>query len=1706
MDLFSLGVVEKMVEYNDPLLRILPGFLEGLPDDRAVWFADRLHEFLVEYDIFSWLPACIPLETAWQEILMATPCTCSGDFVLARIIDIVTKDERVRLSRSQKKRLRKKMRKLRAKGSMRLTSTPKRASPPVLEEDAETEWTMPEVMLQVGSAVPSAIVNAVDDAHRKEMRKDRMAERKKRKAAIWAKKKAEHVEASKPKPKPLPQIKVEEPVQYGPSSNRAHRSSVRARRTRAEREEYQRMAAMERKEKLRKSVPKAERARAVRAQRDKRNSGLELQSGKLVGAAVGAGLFLLHNGISKLVRNLSRTGEDALETIKKTKTELVNVVGKVQKEMCARVGKLFTVIPLAMAIFYIFRKCELPPIVALPLLAALLCKVCGRGLWDKVREIVTGALFNGSSLADTVIPPKDDGIRLQSINLDTFAPSMSKIFSALFVFSVFKGNKPGKFVEVFKRIAILERAQAGWEGFIHWVLSVTEKSVNWLRARFGKADRIQLYHSAEKPVTEWVRKVNAAACADSIGEPISADKIDELVELVRQGYTFKNIYMRTKVAPLVERTLARACKALEPHQGALNARNNFRVEPVVLMMVGEPGTGKTMISQQLCATVLVSSGVLSNVKSADDVVKHIWAKGTSEYWNGYAGQACVVLDDAFQERVVAGNPDNSYMDIIRMVSTFAYPLNFADVESKGKIYFSSKFIYGSTNVQCITSEAGIVIAEPEAVERRLRYSYRLRVRPEYAESNGRLSIQAFNDEMQKAVQEKRKGLDGYPWHIWEVARHDYLRGITTETWMPLKDLVVEMSRELRARNTTHGAVRTQLSDYITGLVAQSSVDPIFDYEGADSIEEEDADAQSDDIVHLAQMVTQEERGLKSQVMSVLKVLGCTALLIVALKALIFLLKTMKKTICGILAFVFGIKKNKKKEDQTELQSVHNPVTIQRVNQSITLQSRADEVNAIYNNTHKLLLIDGSRTFILGQILFLEQGYAVFPTHFLIKMREVLAESSSPSLLKLIFRSSVNTTYRTEFPYDTFMRFPRVDVPQTDVSFINIKGMASARRITQFLNGEKDIRSFNKQRAVLEVLNVTKDGNLQSNNHHMTHIIPKLEVAGYKACGPVEWKRTILHTASTQDGDCGAPLCLNDCPFQGGRVFVGIHVAYDNHKGQGVATPVTSEMWEEAKKSLNADITDLFLDDLSTRVQCGIKETNSIPFSDAGSFLPMLKLEKGVSLCPYTSYYKTRFHGVLGPHELAPAHMRPVFKEGALVNPMENAVKPYSTPVFVYDQPWLEQAVHTALRPFNMRTKDVERRLFSFDEAVLGVPSLRFRSIPRNTAAGFPYVCTVKNGKKEFFGTAEEYDLSGDLCKELRARVQYVVDSARKGVRLSHVFVDFLKDELRTKAKVDAVATRLISSAPLDYTIAWRMYFGAFSAAAMSNNIDTGMAPGVCPYSDWARVASVMKSKGTKVFDGDFKGFDASEQPSILMLLLDVVNRWYDDGAENALVRKVLWMDLMYSRHIGGKGDNQSFIYQWNKSLPSGHPFTTIVNSMYSLTLLVGCYIAITGQPTNFWDHVFSLTYGDDNINNVSDTIAPLFNQVSVALAMQREFSVVYTSGRKDGNLCEYTTLDEVTFLKRRIIFDPVYGWSAPLELDSFYYTIYWCKNKKYEHEYIPAVLELALEELSLHDSKLWDSHSSALLKVMASAEHEPRCVATRDGYRKVVAMRTDAWF
>lgn len=790
--------------------------------------------------------------------------------------------------------------------------------------------------------------------------------------------------------------------------------------------------------------------------------------------------------------------------------------------------------------------------------------------------------------------------------------------------------------------------------------------------------------------------------------------------------------------------------------------------------------------------------------------------------------------------------------------------------------------------------------------------------------------------------------------------------------------------------------------------------------------------------------------------------------------------------------------------QVQTQAAVNTGGIVGVNldQIATKKPLRDERSAVLDSVYSLVLVNSKGDARhQGFMMFVNSSLAVMPKHYRAQFRAMMDLGGIDTSQIIHVVNTRNPSFTFTVPFLKFMQLAGKVDPLNDVEFVSFASLKvrAHRNITGSFIRETDIPRYCGHGVRLDVSSFDS----QNVFTHRIESCSKVSlVNNLESTSPINraWEYT---KAKTFVGDCGSPLTLIDTSCASGRIVLGMHIAARGTTSQGYSSVITQEMIQDAIEHLS-EINDNFVADLELQ---GFKLSPcEDPFPEMGSFMNIGKIDAAYNLPRKTKYYPIGdVYGMFGEYNYLPARLSPFERNGEIITPMLNAVQPYSGPVYHYHHEFIDQAIHVAMSRFTAASSKDTRMILPIETAILGDPMMKLRSIPRNTSPGFPHALTVKNGKKKFFGEDAEYDLTSEEFETVRERVEHILTEAKKGQRLCHVFIDFLKDELRSEEKVEAGKTRLISCAPMEYTIAVRMMFGAFTSSFFRHHTTSGMCPGICAYTDWALLAHHIQKKGPSVFDGDFAGFDTSEQADILERLCDFINKWYDDGPDNARIRKVLFMELTHSRHLGGDGKDQSFIYQWNRSLPSGHPLTTIMNSMYALSVLAICYVKITGDLVGFWEKVSAAVYGDDNLVNVSDEVKEAFNQVTVSQAMDEVLGMKYTSGRKDGKLEPYTTLDKVTFLQRGFRREDGYMYS-PLKLESFLYTPYWGKNRMLERQIVADCMEKSLEELSQHDDESWGKYAPQIIEYLVKECGVMRAIPTKKGYQTLIRSYDDHWY
>lgn len=838
-------------------------------------------------------------------------------------------------------------------------------------------------------------------------------------------------------------------------------------------------------------------------------------------------------------------------------------------------------------------------------------------------------------------------------------------------------------------------------------------------------------------------------------------------------------------------------------------------------------------------------------------------------------------------------------------------------------------------------------------------------------------------------------------------------------------------------------------------------------------------------------------------------------------------------ISGMVAgFKSMFSKDKDKESGMEVQS-NGPQVINPVYRPPLPISQSGAPGGlwenIYNNTFKMLVYVGdSKLHPFGQVTFLGANIAVMPHHFIQNMKQMLDEGIINSKSLVLFNNCGPAHLGIRLTVESVLSYPFAERPEDDLYFINFKrGFRMMPNIIDKIMLARDVQSLGGRRVRLDSASVECNGKLLDNAQRVTFMAPSVSYH----CSPLYaqdgrvFPRYYQYEANTRKGDCGAPLSLCDYRHYQNRCLMGLHVA-GRTDGMAFAVPLTQETCREIYEKFKpreyeeATHTQSFWD---PKIQ--ITSIDRIPFVDSGeigNLRPLYTTSETVSNPVRSSLIKTfigeselfkeeitvmnegREPPVLVPMKMGP-HRGP---DGEIVYPMEQALHPYTEDVYVPKDGVLRVGLHVGLKDFSNATSNFEGRVLTKEEAVLGVPEMGLKSITRGTSVGFP-LCKVANNKTYYFGEDEKkLDVSTPEAITLFEEIDGLIKLLKSGKRPQFVCRDFLKDEVRKLGK----GARLIAGTDLRYYILCRMFFGAIVGAACRTNLKSGMCLGMNPYADWADLYHKLMGPdktGKNVWDGDFGGFDSSQMPQMLWECLYYINGWYKlRGAtdEENMIREILFLDLVSSRHVVSYQGVAGTVVEWAKSLPSGHFLTAFINSMLNKGLIAAGYVTLTGR-LDFSETSVSLVMGDDNTVSTSDECIGLFNQVTLSKFLFETFGMIYTAGRKGEELRPTVGIDDVIFLQRR--FAKKDGCIVcPIRPESFLHSMYYVgtNDQAETRQIILDSVELAFEELSMHAESHWNLVAPKLAAIKMQYNQVPnRPIETSADYLELVRSRVPAY-
>jgi hypothetical protein len=596
----------------------------------------------------------------------------------------------------------------------------------------------------------------------------------------------------------------------------------------------------------------------------------------------------------------------------------------------------------------------------------------------------------------------------------------------------------------------------------------------------------------------------------------------------------------------------------------------------------------------------------------------------------------------------------------------------------------------------------------------------------------------------------------------------------------------------------------------------------------------------------------------------------------------------------------------------------------------------------------------------------------------------------------------------------------------------------------------------------------------------------------KRVKPDRVKHTIdaLHTSdtiTTRPGDCGAPVIVSNS--SSGAVLGGIHAyahedIFGHQKGAG-CVPLSRDFVDPIVKKLRG-LEPITISTPSLSSQSVTREVVTLHRKSVFRFIPKGAADVYGSLTgprtePKSCVVDTPLRSQWLPYGIDTTFTRPVMSGW---KPWRIAALDIVQPIVGLDHSILSKCVGSFVADIKGRlTMDQFRLLHRVPEevAVNGMPGVAYiDSINRGTSMGAPF-----NTPKSKFLRVMDSTLFQDgveFTPEIRERMVDIRRSYSERRLWRPVFTAHLKDEPVSPAKADTGKTRVFCGAPIDWTIVVREFFLGHIRLIMNAKFEFECAVGVVAQStEWSKAYShVTRFGADRIVAGDYKSFDKKMSPVLILAAFEVLielakhsgNFTLDDIA-------AMWCiahDTAYPM-VDFHGDLVQF---WGSN-PSGHPLTTIINSIANSLYVRYAFSTAGGDVAKFQDSVSLLTYGDDNIMSVSSECA--FFDHTVLQSQLANVGVAYTMADKESASQPFINIRDASFLKRSWEYDVEHHvYMAPLDIESIHKMLCVTVASKSvtPQEQMFSIVRSALMEAFFHGEHFFDEYRDMFQLVLSS--------------------------
>jgi hypothetical protein len=192
----------------------------------------------------------------------------------------------------------------------------------------------------------------------------------------------------------------------------------------------------------------------------------------------------------------------------------------------------------------------------------------------------------------------------------------------------------------------------------------------------------------------------------------SADYLKKMVAM-RLNTTYPTL------SATITTTLLHCCDLIDAATSFLYGAH-FRVMPVWVHLVGLPGVGKTWLINSLISYCKHYYG-----KNYNNHNIRYDRKINNEYWEGYAHQFAMAIDDWMQDKDMEARKEAA-LEMIYAVNNNPHHLHFAGMADKKGQFFDSPFVFTTSNYSANRYlPEDINIVDTQALYRRMQVKYRV---------------------------------------------------------------------------------------------------------------------------------------------------------------------------------------------------------------------------------------------------------------------------------------------------------------------------------------------------------------------------------------------------------------------------------------------------------------------------------------------------------------------------------------------------------------------------------------------------------------------------------------------------------------------------------------------------------------------------------------------------------------------------------------------------------------------------------------------------------------------------------------------------------------------------------------------------------------------------------------------------------------------